>query len=196
MSGSVAHQAKPPCRTSSGAGHAPCPVPCGALPCGALPVRTFFTVNQGHASGAPGCPALAGLLAWARGFTKGQCLNGLETSRRWPQGWLGSLDAGGGSLARALSAAANRRGPLRHRSPAPAAWRSPPSRILVTAPARAAGPSSSRRALCRRAKITVKSAPYGRVLRMALRATPDCDLPRQRSGSYREDGEETRRFDT
>ena len=63
---------------------------------------------------------------------------------------------------------------------------------LVTAPARAAGPSSSRRAVCRRAKITVKSAPYGRVLRMALRATPDSDLPRQESGTYQEDGPLTR----
>ncbi len=58
----------------------------------------------------------------------------------------------------------------------------------VAAPARAAGPSSSRRASCRRAKITVKSAPYDRVLRMALRATPDCDLPRQRTGTYQPDG--------
>jgi hypothetical protein len=38
------------------------------------------------------------------------------------------------------------------RYPARAARRSAPSRIPMTAPARAAGPSSSRRALCRRAK--------------------------------------------
>src|SRR5579863_3325008 len=37
-------------------------------------------------------------------------------------------------------------------------------------------------------KITVKSAPYGRVLRMALRATLECDLPRQDLGTYRGDG--------
>jgi len=40
-------------------------------------------------------------------------------------------------------------------------------------------PSSSRRAFSRRAKITVKSARYARVLRTALRAALDCDLPRQ-----------------
>ena len=57
----------------------------------------------------------------------------------------------------------------------------------VTVPARAAGLSSSRRASCRRAKTTVKSAPCGRVLRMALRATLECDLPRQRTGIYQED---------
>jgi hypothetical protein len=50
------------------------------------------------------------------------------------------------------------------------------------------GPSSSRRAFCRRAKITVKSARCARVLRMALRATPDCDLARQDPGKYQEDG--------
>jgi hypothetical protein len=49
----------------------------------------------------------------------------------------------------------------------------------VTAPTQLTGPPSPRRAFCRRAKITVKSARYARVLRMALRATPDCDLPRQ-----------------
>src|SRR5258708_568752 len=41
------------------------------------------------------------------------------------------------------------------------------------------GPPSPRRAFSCRAKITVKSARCARVLRMALRATPDCDLPRQ-----------------
>jgi hypothetical protein len=37
-------------------------------------------------------------------------------------------------------------------------------------------------------KITVKCAPCGRVLWMALRAPLDCDLPRQTIGTYRQDG--------
>jgi hypothetical protein len=107
-----------------------------------------------------------------------------------------SLDAGGGSLARCLERC---RAPARVAAAGPFPPHLPPGgpgrhASGVTAPARAARPSSSRRALCRRAKITVKSAPYGRVLRMALRATPDCDLPRQRSGSYQEDGGEDAAF--
>jgi hypothetical protein len=54
MSGSVTHQMKPPCRTSSGAGHASMP----------LPVRTFFTVNQDGALRAPWADPCAGLRPW------------------------------------------------------------------------------------------------------------------------------------
>ena len=67
-------------------------------------------------------------------------------------------------------------------------WLGPHSRSSASWLA-AACPSSSRRASCRRAKIIVKSVPYGRVLRMALRATLECDLPRQRTGTCKEDGE-------
>jgi hypothetical protein len=68
-----------------------------------------------------------------------------------------------GPLPQAL-ARRHRRGPLPpHRYPAPVPWRSPSLRTRVTAPARAAGPSSSRRASCRRAKITVKDARCARV---------------------------------
>ena len=88
----------------------------------------------------------------------------------------------------ASSAAAHRRGPLPpRRYPAPAADGPRRYAPLVATPARTAGPSSSRRASCRRAKITVKSAPYGRVLRMALRATLECDLPRQNPAPIKED---------
>jgi hypothetical protein len=60
--------------------------------------------------------------------------------------------------------------------------------MTATAPERA-GPSSSRRAFSRRAKITVKGARCARVAgAMALRATLDTDLSRQRSGTCREDG--------
>ena len=47
----------------------------------------------------------------------------------------------------------------------------------------------SRRAFSRRAKITVKSARYARVLRTALRAALDCDLPRQTLAPIRRTGE-------
>ena len=51
----------------------------------------------------------------------------------------------------------------------------------------AAGPSSTRRAFSRRARSS-KCARCARVLRMALRATLDCDLPRQDLGTYPQDG--------
>ena len=75
---------------------------------------------------------------------------------------------GGGSLARCLSVG-GRTARATAAAPLPRTRRQavPPSRTLVTAPARAAGPSSSRPASCRRAKITVKSARCARVLRMA-----------------------------
>ena len=63
-----------------------------------------------------------------------------------------------------------------------------PAAAPLAVTAGAERPSSSRRASCRRAKITFKSARCARVLRMALRATLDTDLPRQDLGTYQEDG--------
>jgi hypothetical protein len=65
-----------------------------------LAVRSFFTINQGHAYGAPGRPASAGLRAW-RGVTQGSvgqagvfAVDGLgwRGSRRWrAAGWPTAL---------------------------------------------------------------------------------------------------------
>jgi hypothetical protein len=51
------------------------------------------------------------------------------------------------------------------------------------AAARAGRPSSSRAASCRRAEITVKTARCARALAVALRASLECDLPRQDPGA-------------
>ncbi len=58
----------------------------------------------------------------------------------------------------------------------------------MTAPARAGRAVLHAPGILSPRKITVKCARYARVLRMALRATPDCDLPRQDLGTYQEDG--------
>jgi hypothetical protein len=57
----------------------------------------------------------------------------------------------------------------------------------MAAPARRAWPSSVPGILSPR-KLTVKCARCARVLRMALRATLDCDLPGKTIGTYRKDG--------
>jgi len=72
--------------------------------------------------------------------------------------------------------------------------RSPPHRLgAATVSAKRAscksGPSS-RRSSVKPGKIPVKSASCARVLRMTLRATLDCDLPRHSVGAYRKDGYE------
>ena len=56
------------------------------------------------------------------------------------------------------------------------------------------GRPSSRRSVLSRAKITVKSAPACglRVLRMALGATLDCDLPSTHLGAHRKNGQDRR----
>jgi hypothetical protein len=81
---------------------------------------------------------------------------------------------------------ASRRRPA-HRFPVPAAdgtGRSPGGRSC-----KSWRPSSSRQSSCRRAKITVKCARCAHVLRMALRATLDTDLPRQDPAPIRRTGE-------
>jgi hypothetical protein len=109
--------------------------------------------------------------------------------RRWWLGWRGVSPLRGGSLARCLK---------RCRAPARAAAAASLPRVrhlavpAVTHPGDRAcksdQASSSRRASCRRAKITVKSARGARVLRTALCAALECDLPRQRTGTCQEDG--------
>jgi hypothetical protein len=58
-----------------------------------------------------------------------------------------------------------------------------------------AGPSSTRRASCHRAKITVKGARCAHVATpMALRAILECDLPRQDLGTYQRTGEDRNHY--
>jgi hypothetical protein len=58
----------------------------------------------------------------------------------------------------------------------------------VHAGARADRPSSSRSAFCRRSVITVKTSRFARALRVALRASLECDHSRQDPGACQEDG--------
>jgi hypothetical protein len=60
------------------------------------------------------------------------------------------------------------------RYPASTAWRCPPSRTRVTAPAKAGGPSSSRRASCRRESSQSRSYVLATLRALHL----DSDLPR------------------
>ena len=64
---------------------------------------------------------------------------------------------------------------------------------LVSAPARAAGPSSPRRAILSPRKLAFKGATACGLRVPPLRSgqTPDSELPRQRSGTCREDGAES-----
>jgi len=142
-------------------------------------VRTFSTSSRARLRRArppgPGWALSVGAL-----ITEAECVND-RGARPVAAGSGGTLAAGGRQLG-PLPLARQRTGAGRCRNAACPGHRPHPApavRAWVTAPARAARPSSSRRALCRRARITVKSAPYGRVLRMALRATLECDLPRQ-----------------
>ncbi len=142
-------------------------------------MRTFFTIFQGHAFGAPGravpgpnrirgAGVTEGIASWSEG--------GVATAKRAAE----KLAYSGTAACRALRAGAHRaRRCRRSAASAPAGRRFPLQRAHGDRASKPAGPSSSRRAFFRRAKITVKSARYARVLRMALRATPDCDLPRQ-----------------
>jgi hypothetical protein len=98
----------------------------------------------------------------------------------------------GAAACRALRAGAHRAQPVG--CPASAGRQPPRNAPTVTAPVRTAGPPSSHRAFCRRVKITVKSARCARVLRMALRATPDCDLPRQDPAPIRRTGADSTRL--
>lgn len=83
--------------------------------------------------------------------------------------------------------ASGRDGPAAGRAPtypALAAW---PMRAFSAAAARADGPPSSRLASCRRTEITVR--PLAALASpMALRASLECDLPRQISAPIRRTG--------
>ena len=149
----------------------------------ALPVRTFFTVNF-----FKGAPRRAGPSSPGRALSvgprdhQGKCVNRRRCRAAGGRGGGGGgRRCGAAAWPAASSAAAHRRGPLPpRRSPAPAVRRPSPLRTLVTGPARAAGPSSSRRASCRRAKITVKGRARGHVAcGDGANATVDTDLPRQ-----------------
>jgi hypothetical protein len=104
----------------------------------------------------------------------------------------GSAATGGGSVAASSGrkpcvAAAASRG-----LPAPGRCRCTPQR-LVTTPARADRPSSSRQPSCYRRKITVKGVRCAHVAdAMALRATLDTDLLRQEIAPIRRTRDENR----
>ncbi len=112
-----------------------------------------------------------------------------ETASSSPGGGRGDSPAPGGSLPRPAGqsppgAALPPVGiPAPRKQAVPAPTRPPGPRLHEPA-----GPFSPRRALCRRAKITVKSARCARVLRTALRAAQDCDLPLQDPAPIRRTG--------
>jgi hypothetical protein len=129
-----------------------------------LPVRTFSTSSRARLRRArPSGPSRAPG-AWARESPKGMHARG-EGAAPLAAGCRGSLTAVGRQLG-PLPLARQRTGAgrcRRVRSPAPAARRSSPLRTLATAPARAAGPCSSRQTSCSRAKVTV-TGPERRAL--------------------------------
>ncbi len=153
------------------------------------PVTTFSTASRARLRRASGT-ASATLRAQA---ARHQAADPAQRPRPAAR-VAGSAAAGGGSVAASSGrkpcvAAAASRG-----LPAPGRCRYRPSR-LVTVPARADRPSSSRQPSCRRAKITVKGARCARVAdAMALRATLDTDLPRQDTAPIRRTGKKSRSF--
>jgi hypothetical protein len=90
----------------------------------ALPVQTFFTINQGHAFGAPGCPARLGSCSGRGARARGVALDEQRVLRRWRLGSRGVSRSWGGSLARRLSVGTHgagrcRRAVIRHPRPGP-----------------------------------------------------------------------------
>jgi hypothetical protein len=131
--------------------------------------------------GAPGRPALARLRAWAQG-SPGEGVGRARVPAVGGWGWRESRRRWAAAQARCLSVGDARRGPPpRHRSPAPAASGLPPSRIVVTAPGRAVGPSSTRRGILSPRKFAVKGATARGLRVPPLRSgqTPDSELSRQ-----------------
>jgi hypothetical protein len=155
-------------------------------------VRSFFTIYlfQGHAFGAPGRPAPAGLRTWARD-RRGEHLDGRGFPSRAAE-VAGSLAAGGrrprpAALALGTHGAGRRRRAVPPHPP-PGGPRGHASRLI--APARAAGPSSPRRASCRRGSSQSRARPYGRVPPLRSGQAPDSELPRQDPAPAGEDGRE------
>jgi hypothetical protein len=110
-----------------------------------------FQGNPARPPGAPGPGGPGRAPGGGAGFTEGGRWTGEGSRRRRPGVEGESRRWWAAAQARCLSVGDARRGPPpQRRSPAPAARRSPPPRILVTVPARAARPSSTRRASCRR----------------------------------------------
>jgi hypothetical protein len=131
-------------------------------------VKTFFTVNSRARLRRAGPSGPGRALGHGRVDHQGECVK-QPGPRRWRPGVAGeSRRCEAAAWPAASSAAAHRRGPLPpRRYPTPATWRSPPSRTLVTAPARAGGPSSSRRASCRRESSQSRALPAVASLRFA-----------------------------
>jgi hypothetical protein len=140
-------------------------------------VTTFSTASRARLRRAG--PSDPGQAPGSIVGSPGKCWTGGD-SRRWRLGSAGeSRPWWAAAQARCLSVGDARRGPPpQRRSPAPAARQAPPSRTLVTAPARAAGPASARRAILSPRKLPVKGAS----LRFAsLRFAPGRPL----TGSFR-----------
>ena len=126
------------------------------------PVRIFFTVIKGAPAARRASPAPAGSGQGRESHRENRVL----TRRGSPQSWAGSggpLALRGGSLPRPIGRKPYRaRRRRRSAGPAPAGRRLGRNAPPVTAPAVSTGPSSSRRASCRRAKITIKGTPWAR----------------------------------
>jgi hypothetical protein len=98
-------------------------------------VRSFFTVNQGHALRARQAARLGRALSMGRGSSAGSGVNQREARRRG-EGGRGTRRWQAAAWPAASSAAALRRGPLPPRGhPRTAPLAVPPSRTPVTAPA-------------------------------------------------------------
>ena len=148
---------------------------------------------QGHALRArqPSSPH-AGLVMRDAEVIAGDCERGAG-HRQLPGGQQGLACSGGGSLPAPFERKPSGRGRCRPAGcPAPAGRRPTPQRSPMTAPARAGRAVLHAPGILSPRKITFKGARCARVAgAMALRATPECDLPRKDPAPIRRTGEET-----
>jgi hypothetical protein len=134
---------------------------------------------QGHAFGAPGRLAPAGLVQWARRHAGMRwTIRGVPRRRR--PGLRGVSPLWGGSFARCLSVGDARRGPLpQRRYPASVPGVATRRHAFGGRACKSGRAVLPRRASCRRESSQSRARPTAASLRFRSGQTLDCELPRQ-----------------